>query len=179
VSFSIVLDKYHLDLTDEEKVRFESLVIRTDGCHHWTGYSSRGYGQFKLRGKFVRPHVLAFLLSGGALPKGHCIDHLCRNRGCVNPAHLEPVTVRENVLRGKGVTAQSARKTHCINGHELSGDNVYIQKKRPRNRGCRACLSARRLDYAVRHRDDINLRKRERRLSANKSSESAFLVKVQ
>jgi hypothetical protein len=66
------------------------------------------------------------------------LDHLCRNKACVNPAHLEPVTNRENVLRGVGLSAENARKTHCKRGHPLSGDNVVVSKG-GRKRRCVAC----------------------------------------
>ena len=76
----------------------------------------------------------------GPIPKDLCIDHLCRVRNCVNPAHLEPVTVRENILRGNGPTAVNARKQLCKYGHRLFGRNLY---QKPRHgwpaRECRTC----------------------------------------
>lgn len=71
----------------------------------------------------------------------HMLDqhHLCRVRHCVNPAHMEPVTIRQNVLRGEGNAAQNARKTHCVHGHPLEGDNLKVTPK-----GWRVCLTCRR-----------------------------------
>ena len=85
-------------------------------------------------------HRVSYEALVGPIPKDLCIDHLCRVRNCVNPAHLEPVTVRENILRGNGPTAVNARKAFCKRGHPLFGENLY---RKVRNgwpaRECRAC----------------------------------------
>lgn len=70
------------------------------------------------------------------------IDHLCRNRACFNPDHLEQVTNQTNILRGEGATATNARKTHCIRGHELVGTNLIAS--RTNGRSCRICRNERR-----------------------------------
>lgn len=82
-------------------------------------------------------------LHKGPIPEGLVIDHLCRNRGCVNPDHLEAVTQRENILRGEGLAAANARKTHCPKGHPYSGENLYVVPSSGR-RQCRICADARR-----------------------------------
>lgn len=93
-----------------------------DVCWPWQGRSNAdGYGRW---GKRLAYHVLYETLVG-PVPDGLQLDHLCRNRICVNPAHLEPVTQRENCLR--------ARKTNCQHGHPLSGPNVSPERK------CRTC----------------------------------------
>jgi hypothetical protein len=83
-------------------------------------------------------HRVAYELLVGPVPDGLVLDHLCRNRACCNPAHLEPVTMRENLRRGVSPSAQQARQTHCFRGHPLSGDNL-VWVARGRKRGCKEC----------------------------------------
>lgn len=120
--------------------RFHALIDKTDGgCWEWRGRtgSPSGYGYFSVDYKEVRAHRYAYQLLVGPIPDGLTIDHLCRNPSCVNPDHLEPVTMRENTLRGYGPTGQNARKTHCKRGHEFTTENTYIQSDG--NRRCRIC----------------------------------------
>jgi hypothetical protein len=85
-------------------------------------------------------HRVAWELMRGPIPRGMTIDHLCRMPLCVNPSHLEVVTLKENVLRGFGSPAMNARKTHCLKGHPLTLDNVYLYRG---SRSCRMCMRAR------------------------------------
>lgn len=109
------------------------------GCWLWLGKLSRenGYGQMGVMGKTRYAHRLAWEVAHGPIPPGLTIDHLCRQRSCVNPDHLEVVTIRENVLRGVGRSAVNHRKTHCKYGHEFSPKNTHIDPKG--KRVCRAC----------------------------------------
>lgn len=126
-------------------VRFWTKVDRGEGdaCWLWTGSrGSNGYGAIRAggaEGPNVPAHRLAYELLVGPIPDGLTIDHLCRTPLCVNPAHLEPVTSRENTLRSHNPTAVNARKTHCSAGHPLSGDNLAIVARR---RVCRECKRA-------------------------------------
>ncbi|HET6911263.1 MAG TPA: HNH endonuclease signature motif containing protein [Mycobacteriales bacterium] len=108
--------------------RFWAKVNKTDSCWLWTGTlttpGDRGYGQVRLNGQFPLVHRVAYEMLVGPIPEGMQIDHLCRVRRCVNPAHLEPVTNRENTARGTSLNGINARKTHCKRGHKLSGDNL-------------------------------------------------------
>jgi len=108
-------------------------------CWPWTRAKCNGYGMMwsKSKGKSVRVHRFAYEEIVGVIPPGLTIDHVCRNRSCCNPEHLEPVSNKENTLRGEGVTAINARKTHCIHGHSLDEDNVFITSKNYRY--CRTC----------------------------------------
>jgi len=118
--------------------RFWARVQKGDGCWLWTGScTSEGYGQVQRDRTFLLAHRVAYELLRGPVPDGLTIDHVCRVRNCVNPAHLEPVSSRINILRGDGLTAVNSRKDCCIRGHLLAGDNLRIT---PRGaRACRAC----------------------------------------
>lgn len=148
-------------LTEVEVARFWAKVQKGDGCWKWTGAKNAyGYGLVCLRaaGKQVRlgAHRVAWQIVRGPIPNGLTCDHLCRNRDCVNPDHLEPVTNRENVLRGIGHTAVNARKTHCVQGHELSGDNLYIHLGK---RYCKKCRHTKVRAWRKRKRDYVLTRK--------------------
>lgn len=111
--------------------------FRPGSCWLWNGKTTLGYGYFCAEGRMFYAHRFAWEQENGAIPKGLDIDHLCRTRDCVNPAHMEPVTRRENVLRGNSRNALNAAKTLCDKGHPLSGDNLYTYPSG--NRGCRDC----------------------------------------
>jgi hypothetical protein len=109
-------------------------------CWPWMGALALGYGRLCIGGKQRWAHRLAYELLVGPIPEDKQIDHLCRNRRCVNPGHMEVVTQRENLLRGMGPSAMAARQTHCIHGHPLFGENARVVNGRRR---CRACERAR------------------------------------
>lgn len=120
--------------------RFWSKVDKDapNGCWQWRGYCHpTGYGRFS-RGKkeYWQAHRFSYELLIGPIPEGLTLDHLCRNRGCVNPAHLEAVTIQVNLARGTSPSALNARKTHCKFGHEFTPENTATT---PQGRACRTC----------------------------------------
>lgn len=103
-------------------------------CWDWPGRLwDSGYGVVQKNSKSLRAHRVVYEAAKGKIPDGKVLDHLCRNRRCVNPDHLEPVTLSENILRGESPTAINARKTHCDNGHEFTDENTRVY------RGYRIC----------------------------------------
>lgn len=101
-----------------------------------------GYTSLMVNGKQWLAHRWAWTSERGPIPYGLVIDHLCKNRSCVNTKHLEPVTQGVNILRGVSPTAKNSIKTHCKNGHEFTIENTMIsnlaRRKKP-TRKCRAC----------------------------------------
>ena len=119
--------------------RFWQRTKKTPNCWEWTGTKNPdGYGMFGANALLHSAHRFAYELMVGPIPCGLQIDHLCRNRSRVNPAHMEVVSSKENTLRGESFAAVNARKTHCYKGHLLEGGNVYVVRKPP-GRGCRVC----------------------------------------
>lgn len=124
--------------------RFWAKVDFTGPCWVWTGYTNAdGYGKLCRGTTTYAAHRVAYFGMVGEIPNGLELDHLCRNRACVNPDHLEPVTHHVNVMRGSGLAAKHARRTSCSEGHELTPENTYIP---PRGDGryCRTCRADRR-----------------------------------
>lgn len=123
---------------DERFMKHVEMVTES-GCWLWIGSVDRGgYGTFRIeKSKAVRAHRFSYEWLREPIPDGLTIDHLCRVKCCVNPWHMEPVTLRENILRSDGVSALSARKTHCDYGHPFDDGNTYRGQKGKRY--CRAC----------------------------------------
>lgn len=109
-----------------------------DECWPWAGatFGNGRYGSFKMNGSHVMAHRMAYELSVGPIPEELTIDHLCRNTLCMNPAHLEPVTLKENILRGGNMAANYARRTEC---HICGGELVFKAERGPH--GARVCMT--------------------------------------
>ena len=126
-------------LNEKQLKNFWGKVEFTTDCWNWKGATNGiGYGQFGVNYKLLLVHRLIYKIYHCEIPEGLTIDHLCRNKLCVNPNHLEVVTNMENNLRGYSLSAQNARKINCIKGHPLNGDNLYKYKNM---RQCKICIS--------------------------------------
>ena len=122
------------------RIRFARKYVPepNSGCWTWLGFvNRRGYGRFFNGNTLVQAHRFSYEQYHGSIPEGCELDHLCRNTGCVNPAHLEAVSHRINILRGTSPAAQRARKHHCDHGHSFTPENTYTDSKN--RRSCRQC----------------------------------------
>lgn len=132
-------------------------IAMEPGCWRWmAAVDDKGYGRVGFEGAVRLAHRVVYALFRGPIPDGFTLDHLCRNRACVNPAHLEPVTSRENTVRGMGPTAINTRKTQCPRGHT----DYVARTSEPGKRKCRTCRAAdtRRWRYRVTASSPSNFR---------------------
>lgn len=108
-------------IEQKEKERFTSFYKIVDGCFLWTNYLDKdGYGTFYFRKKLRRAHRVAVFISQGAIPDGMVVDHICKNRSCVNVAHLRVITKTQNTLENsKSVGAINKMKEFCKFGHKF------------------------------------------------------------
>lgn len=130
-------------MTDPKMLESFFKKIRiTDDCWLWeAAKQAQGYGSFTWGPKTYRAHKLSYELHKQPVSVGLVLDHLCGVRVCVNPAHLEPVSIKDNLFRStKTLAFKNKIKTHCKSGHEFTEKNTYRHPKRPTTRGCRICI---------------------------------------
>jgi hypothetical protein len=152
----------------KDKIR-ANVSIDGRGCWRWRrSKQANGYGICYSGGKYRTryAHRIAYLEFVGPIPAGMCIDHLCRTRDCCNPDHLEVVTVRENLRRGRG----HGSETHCPAGHEYSAANTHTDAGGHRH--CRKCDRNRKRERRARNREAYNAYMREYR-AKQKARQSA------
>lgn len=137
------MNKYNIN-------NFWSKVEKTDTCWNWNGCTNGVfYGLISVNNKNILVHRFSYELHKGKIPDGLQIDHLCRNKLCVNPEHLEAVTQYENLKRGN-TWLHHKSKTHCKNGHEYNEENTY--KPIPNHRICIICRREReRKNYKLKY----------------------------
>lgn len=142
-----------------KKTALERFMVKVrqgeNGCVFWTATTNwKGYGQFWTGEQKVQAHRWAYEYFKGPIPEGLQLDRLCRNRHCVNPSHLEPVTSRENTLRGDTFQAANLAKTHCPQGHPYAGANLYVMPNG--GRACRTCRADSLRRYQARQKTKEN-----------------------
>jgi hypothetical protein len=121
-------------------------------CLVFVGRRVHGYGRIAYQGENRMAHRVMYEVLVAPVAKGLHVDHLCRNRSCVNVAHLQVLTPKENILSGVGACANNSRKTHCPYGHEYAHENTILQKSSRGggpDRVCRTCDSVRRRRYLL------------------------------
>lgn len=130
--------------TIEEKLYSRIEISLENKCWNYIGSVDKdGYGMFRLYDKTYRTHRLSYLLFKGEIPQNYVIDHICSNRKCCNPDHLEAVTNSENIKRGDtGKNNHQSLKEYCPKGHKYTPENTYINPKGSRE--CMICKTANR-----------------------------------
>lgn len=120
--------------------RFLAKIEITEECWLWTAScDGTGYGKISINGRLVPAHRASYELFIGPIPEGLDLDHLCRVHRCVRPEHLEPVTRRENLIRGETIIATQVLVDRCPQGHEYTPENIYRWSRQPTQRKCLTC----------------------------------------
>lgn len=121
-----------------------------DECWRWLGHLYEGYGNFSLGGMGMKAHRVAMFIAGHSVPDGMHVDHICRNRACVNPSHLRVVSAKVNTLENSvAFPARMKAKTHCKSGHPLTVGNIAPSKYA--KYGWRICLKCNQIGRRARN----------------------------
>ena len=148
------MSEVYESLLGQREKDFWSKVKKTKSCWNWKKSLRNGYSVFHIPGlNSGYGHIFSYILLVGKIPDGLVIDHLCRNRGCVNPKHMELVTLGENSLRGLSLPAINLKKKVCVNGHEFSKENTLLMKDYRGNfRRCKECNRTRARNWMRKNR---------------------------
>lgn len=135
---------HHITTPIEYRLRHKIIISNPNDC--WLAVGRKTYPSIYIHSlkRSILIHRLIYELFNGPIAPGKQLDHLCRNKCCVNPTHLEEVSIKENVLRGIGHTALNARKLKCLNGHPFDELNTYRYPAASKYRGWRQCRQCKR-----------------------------------
>lgn len=126
------------------KIRLGAVWADRGPCWDWTAALTNGYGVVQVGGRLQRAHRVVYEALRAPIPEAFELDHLCRNRACVNPDHVEPVPGVVNNARSESASAKHARQTHCKRGHEFTPENTYRRSRAHKvERFCRECMRER------------------------------------
>lgn len=129
---------------EKTKKKLLTKITKNGECWQWFGNKDRhSYGKIWIKGKLKTAHRVSYEIFVGEIKEGMAIDHICRNRSCINPKHLRQLTWAQNAMASDGICPTFKKRTHCKNGHPFSGSNLVIYKNQPNARKCRTCIRTR------------------------------------